>query len=251
MDDPASMPFPGLLGVDAWPEGRRRAIRRTPAELPADARAAVERFTVPTVGGAYRSYDPAAQSHGAAWYPIIVRPPPARGRALFWPAVRTAVPASASVMMASSVAFLALNPAGLVGAALGSVLGAVVARTQYRLERDEQALASLWLSSDYSRVLLGRYESLGDRLRGKPRWHVAPLGALAGDPREVVAPPDLHGEFDEHVLGAFRRWHARTRRVGHVLAVLGIDPTTVDGPTAERVYTLYRLARLRRAAQQG
>jgi hypothetical protein len=253
-----------------------RGIPRVAVELPREALLAIERSTVVTGGNAYRSHGAAHADNGTRWYPVIVRPAPSRGRALVWPAVRTAVPAGASAALLGSLIYLAgtLDPVGIVGTALGGVLSAVVARTQYKLEREQHALGSLWLAADYTRVLLGRFDSLGARLTGRARWYVVPLDALcpAGEGLRRGAAPVIAGTEElttegaaplhpppkdksraltgeEGLMAAWLRWQARLRRVGFALGVLGVDPATVDAITAERVYTLSRLARFVRFAR--
>jgi hypothetical protein len=251
--DPANIHVEPPLQPDD-PRAPAWNIRRVAAELPREARAAVERMTGPLPGGAYRAMDTGV-AHNTAWYLVVLRAPPGRGRALVWPAVRTAVPASASAALLGSLVVLAgsLDPVGVVGTALGGVLGAVVARTQYKLERDQHALGALWLAADYSRVLVGRYDSLNARLTGKARWYVLPLDALAApNDRSTTALSVVRAQpagQDEVVTRRVRRWYTRMGRVAHALAALGIDSATIDPLTELRVYTLARLARFRRFAR--
>lgn len=224
-------------------------IQRTPLPLPDEARAALERGGALPRGPAYRTFDPSA-SAPTSWYPVVERPPPDRARALLWPALRTGVPAGISLGMLGGLIALAgsIETLGLVGMALGSAIGALVARTQYRLERGQHALGALWLASDFSRVLVARFDSLQARLSGRPRWYVLPIEALAPPGAEDL----MRGRSALDVSAgapALRRWAARVRRTTRALAAMGIDGATIDPLSAARVHTLARLARLRRLAR--
>jgi hypothetical protein len=218
-----------------------RAVPRVAVELPPAAHAAIERARNAAhqlAGGAgYRSLQRAEISD--RFYPVVVREPePRSSSTVFWPTVRTAIPASVSVGLALSLVLAAptLGASGTVGVVLGSAVTALFARTQYTLERDQHALAGLFLASNGAAVLVARFDSLAARLLRRPRFYLVPLEHLHdAESREI----------DPSVPRIFRRAHARTLAVAHALRVLGIDGANVSAGEAERIHTLARLARWR------
>lgn len=215
------------------------------------ARILRQRFTLPpeavaqlrgelrTQGSAYRGVA-AADPTQSVYFPVVIRTSATGSRELFWPAVRTFVPASISVGLAVSIAIAAgtLGAAGLFGVALGTVVSGLIARTQYTLEREQHALEHLWVSAEGRWIALGAYPSLSSRMAGRLEWRLVPI--------EALAPPER--------LPRFPGWTeldgpVRVDAVLHAMGVLGLAGTLLDQFETERIYTLTRLARLRRRAQ--
>jgi hypothetical protein len=224
-----------LLDRAAARERGRPVIARRPSSLPPEAQAVLAATRGGIAGGAYRA--PAAGLEARAFLPVIVRDEPVGPAVALAPALRTLLPASVSIGLLLSLMDTAarLAAVGIAGVMLGSVTSAVVARMQYVLEREQHALAALWLASDYSCVMLARFDSLTARVSGEMKWTRIPLEALA-------PPPPAHSR------PAAPGWRPMVRRarLRYALEALDLTRTLLDEHEAERLYVLARLARWRR-----